>query len=142
MERVRTVEAAGLVNERIVLRGWLHQFRDLGGVTFLLLRDGWGIFQAVVDQEAALTTLRALGPESILEVTGKVVRQAQAPGGAELHDTQVHVLRAVHETLPFELNKREVRATLDTFLNHATVGLRHPKRRAALAIGATALRGF
>ena len=49
MERVRTIEAARHVGQRVRLQGWLHQFRELGKVNFLIIRDGWGTFQAIVD---------------------------------------------------------------------------------------------
>ena len=52
------------------------------------------------------------------------------------------ILEAVHEPPPIELNKREMRAALDTFLEQAAVGLRHPKRRAILRIEAAMIAGF
>jgi nondiscriminating aspartyl-tRNA synthetase len=50
--------------------GWLHQFRELGRVNFLIVRDGWGTAQAVVEDAEALGALRAAQVESIVEVTG------------------------------------------------------------------------
>ena len=49
MRRVRTTEAAEQLGEEVRLQGWLHQFRALGKVNFLIVRDGWGTFQSVVD---------------------------------------------------------------------------------------------
>lgn len=142
MERLRTIEAAGYVGQEVRLQGWLHQFRALGKVNFLIVRDGWGTFQALVDDEATLATLHGVGVESIIEVCGRIVAEPQAPGGVELHETRVTILEAVHEPPPVELNKREMRAALDTFLEHAAVGLRHPKRRAILRIEAAMIAGF
>ena len=34
---------------RVRVRGWLHALRRLGGMSFLVVRDGWGIVQAVVE---------------------------------------------------------------------------------------------
>ena len=142
MERVRTTEAAGYVGREVRLQGWLHQLRELGRVNFLVLRDGWGTFQAVIDDPETLSRLRAVQVESVIEVRGTVVAEPQAPGGAELHGTRVAVLAAVEEPPPIEVNKREVKANLDTFLDHAVVGLRHPKRRAALRLSAALVAGF
>jgi nondiscriminating aspartyl-tRNA synthetase len=66
----------------------------------------------------------------------------QAPGGVELHETRVSVIEPVSEPPPLEVNKREMKANLDTFLDHAVVGLRHPKRRAVLHIAAALTAGF
>lgn len=142
MKRIRTVEAARYVGERIRLQGWLHQFRELGKVNFLIVRDGWGVFQAVVDAPEVLEVLRSVQVESVIDVQGCVVAEAQAPGGVELHATQVTVLVPVLEAPPLELNKREMKAALDTFLDNAVVGLRHPKRRAILRGAAAAMAGF
>jgi len=142
VERIRTSEAAGFVGREVRLQGWLHQFRALGKVNFLIVRDGWGTFQALVDDEATLATLHGVGVESIIEVRGRIVAEPQAPGGAELHETRVTILEAIHEPPPVELNKREMRAALDTFLEQAAVGLRHPKRRAILRIEAAMIAGF
>ncbi len=142
MERVRTTEAAGYVGREVRLQGWLHQLRELGRVNFLVLRDGWGTFQAVIDDPETLSRLSAVQVESVIELRGTVVAEPQAPGGAELHGTRVAVLAAVEEPPPIEVNKREVKVNLDTFLDHAVVGLRHPKRRAALRLGAALVAGF
>lgn len=142
LERVRTTAAAGHLGEEVRLQGWLHQFRALGKVNFLIVRDGWGLFQAVVDDPATLAELHGTGVESIVEVRGRVVAEAQAPGGVELHGTRVTVLERVTEPPPIEVNKRELRAALDTYLDHAVIGLRHPKRRAILRIEAAMIAGF
>jgi len=142
MERIRTTEAAGQVGREVRLQGWLHQFRELGRINFLIVRDGWGTFQAVVDDPATLARLRAVQVESVIDVRGRVVAEPQAPGGAELRDTRVAVISPVEEPPPVEVNKREMRASLDTFLDHAAVGLRHPRRRAILRLAAAAVAGF
>jgi len=142
VERIRTTEAAGYVGQEVRLQGWLHQFRALGKVNFLIVRDGWGTFQAFVDDEATLATMHGVGVESIIEVRGRVIAEPQAPGGVELHETRVAIMEAVHELPPVEINKREMRAALDTYLEQAAVGLRHPKRRAILRIEAAMIAGF
>ncbi|MFL5806668.1 MAG: OB-fold nucleic acid binding domain-containing protein, partial [Roseiflexaceae bacterium] len=142
MERVRTTEAAGHIGQQVRLQGWLHQFRELGKINFLIVRDGWGTFQAVVEEPAALEVLRAVQVESVIEVRGVVVAEAQAPGGAELRMTEVTILEPVLEPPPIEINKREMKAALETFLDHAVIGLRHPRRRAILRLAAAAMAGF
>lgn len=142
MGRIRTTEAACHVGREVLLRGWLHQFRELGKINFLVVRDGWGTFQAVVDDPASLASLRAVQVESAIEVRGRVVAEPQAPGGAELRDARVTILAPVEEPPPLAVNKREVAAHLDTFLEQAVVGLRHPKRRAILRLQAAMIAGF
>jgi nondiscriminating aspartyl-tRNA synthetase len=142
LERVRTTEAANHVGERVRLAGWLHTLRRLGGINFLLVRDGWGLFQAVLETPEQMAPLAGCQVESVIEVEGRVVAEPQAPGGAELRDCQVQVITPVTEPLPFAINKRELKVGLDTFLDHATVGLRHPARRALFRLASGVMAGF
>jgi nondiscriminating aspartyl-tRNA synthetase len=142
MGRIKTTELAAHAGERVRLQGWLHQFRELGKVNFLILRDGWGTAQAVIDDEESLARLRGVQVESIVEVTGLATAVPQAPGGVELHESEVTVFVPVAEPPPVEINKRELKASLDTYLEHAVVGLRHPKRRAILRLEAALVAGF
>ena len=142
LKRIRTTAAAEHVGERVRVAGWLHRLRRLGGVNFLIVRDGYGLFQAVIDGPDALAPLRDAGTESVIEVEGTVVAEPQAPGGVELHDCQVRVVVPVRETLPFELNKPALSAGLDVFLDHAPVGLRHPRMRATFRLFGGILDGF
>jgi nondiscriminating aspartyl-tRNA synthetase len=85
LQRVRTTQAGQHVGERVQLMGWLYRLRRLGGINFLLLRDGYGMFQAVIDDADELACLRDIQSESVIEVQGLVVAEEQAPGGYELH---------------------------------------------------------
>jgi nondiscriminating aspartyl-tRNA synthetase len=139
LERIRTTEAVAHVGQHVKLAGWLHALRRLGSLNFLILRDGFGTFQAVLDDISSLSGCQA---ESILEVEGTVCAEPQAPGGVELHDCDVRVLVPVTEPPPLIISKREVKANLDVFLDHAPVGLRHPARRALFRIQAGLMAAF
>jgi len=144
MERIRTVEVGEHVGERVRVAGWLHSLRRLGGVNFLVVRDGWGIVQVVTESEAELGPLQdgVLGVESIVAVEGVVVSEAQAPGGVELHQPRIEVITPVTEVPPVPLNKRKITASIGTLLDHAVVTNRHPARRAVLRLGAGVMAGF
>jgi nondiscriminating aspartyl-tRNA synthetase len=132
MERVLTKELPSCVGEQVTVAGWLHQVRALGGVTFVLLRDRTGIVQAVFPRQPS--ELAGLQVESVLALTGTVVAEERAALGVELHDTAVTVLSPVRETLPFELNKKALKPTLETFLDHAPVGLRQPEKQGTFRV--------
>lgn len=144
MERLRTTEVYAHVGERVRVMGWLHSLRQLGGVTFLGIRDGWGIIQAVTEDERSLAPIREgnLGVESVLAMEGLVVSEPQAPGGVELHHVQIEVITPVTETLPIALNKRKLNAQIGTLLDHAAVTNRHPARRAMLRLGSGVMAAF
>ncbi|GCE04914.1 aspartate--tRNA(Asn) ligase [Dictyobacter aurantiacus] len=144
MERIRTVEVAGRVGKRVCVAGWLHSLRRMGGINFLIIRDGWGLLQAVAETEEEITALlpESVGVESIITVEGLVVSEAQAPGGVELHELKIEVLNPVSELPPISLNKRKLNAQPSTLLDHAPVTNRHPLRRATLRLSAGVMAAF
>nr|WP_320117287.1 aspartate--tRNA ligase [uncultured Marinifilum sp.] len=66
------------VNNTVTLSGWVQKARDLGGMTFVDLRDRYGITQFVFDMEnnAELCEMaRKLGREFVVAITGKVAER-------------------------------------------------------------------
>src|SRR5581483_2764097 len=57
MQRTLTTEITAHVGERVRIAGWLHSLRLLGSINFLVLRDGWGLVQAVAETEAEMAPL-------------------------------------------------------------------------------------
>jgi nondiscriminating aspartyl-tRNA synthetase len=116
----------------------------MGGINFLVIRDGWGTVQAVAETEAELSSLleHKGGLESVLSVEGLVVDMPQAPGGVELHDLQIEVITPVREILPVSLNKRKITANISTLLDHADITNRHLERRAILRLSAGVMSAF
>lgn len=144
MERIPTTEVKAHIGERVCVQGWLHAMRRLGGVNFLVLRDGWGTVQVVTEQEAELApiTQAELQTESLIALEGLVVASTQAPGGVELQQPQITVLNPVREALPVLISKREVKAQLPVLLDHAVVTNRHPGRRALFRLSAGVMAAF
>ena len=68
---------------QVTLAGWVQRTRKMGGMTFVDLRDRYGITQLVFDEsdDAALTErANKLGREFCIQVTGKVSeRQSKNP---------------------------------------------------------------
>jgi nondiscriminating aspartyl-tRNA synthetase len=142
MQRIGTDKVAGHIGERVKLAGWMHNWRDMGKFGFLILRDGAGTFQAVLDDPDEMEKLKGLQYESVLELEGLVAPEPRAPQGAELHNCQVTVVSPVLEPLPFEINKKELKPGLDVFLSFAPVGLRHLDKRALFRISAEIMAGY
>ncbi len=142
MQRIWSVDLPTHVGERVALAGWLHRLRRLSSVAFLILRDGQGLAQIVVDAPQQIEALAALPPESVVCVEGEVVASAQAPRGVELLASRVSVLEAALEPPPFELHRPHVPAQLPTLLDHAAVSLRHPRQRALWRLAAVSVEGF
>ena len=57
MQRISTLEVRGHTGERVYVKGWLQSLRSMGGINFLVLRDGWGTLQAVAETETEIAPL-------------------------------------------------------------------------------------
>ncbi len=141
MERVRSEQVAARTGQRVRVVGWLQSLRKLGAISFVIVRDGAGVVQAIAD-EASLGPLAGAHPESVIAVTGDVHAAPQAPGGVELRATEIEVITAATEPPPVLLHKKLANVPLPTLLDHAVVANRFPPRRAIFRIGAAAMRGF
>ena len=102
----------------VVLKGWVDQRRDFGGLNFVDLRDRYGITQLVFSPEldAGLAALaERMRGEDVISVRGEVrVRERKnaemATGDVEVYVTSVEVL-AVSATTPFVVSENDPRAT-------------------------------
>jgi nondiscriminating aspartyl-tRNA synthetase len=142
MQRIWTTQLAQHAGERVRLAGWLHHFRRLSNISFLVLRDSEGLAQVVVEEPALLEQLARLYHESILEVEGLAVAVAQAPGGIEIHQPSIQVLSASAAPPPFDLFRPTLKAQLPTILDYAPVALRHPRQRAIFRLTSASMEGF
>ena len=73
------------VSQTVTLSGWLYNSRSSGKLLFLVLRDGTGLCQCVLEKASVdpeiFETARHLGQESSLHVTGLVRADPRSPGG-------------------------------------------------------------
>jgi nondiscriminating aspartyl-tRNA synthetase len=134
--RVLSTELGAHVGARVTMAGWVHAKRELGAVSFLVLRDRTGLTQIVSGEPVELQ------PETVVELEGMVVAAAQAPGGVELHDPSFRVLSEPAEPVPLELRRPQLKETLPTILDLAPVALRHPRERAKFELAAASVGGF
>ena len=142
MQRVWSVDLPAHVGQKVVLAGWLHRLRRLSNVSFVVLRDGRGLAQVVVNDAALLERVAAFQPESVLRIEGEVLATPQAPGGVEVLAQRVELVSAAIEAPPFELHRPQIPAQLPTILDHPAVGLRHPRQRAMFRLSAASAEGF
>lgn len=140
--RIRTVELSQHIGQQVQLNGWLHARRRIGGITFLVLRDGWGTAQIVLEDETESVLDGSLMTGTVLSIAGLVVAMPQAPGGVELHEAQLEVLVPVREAMPLSLHKRELHAGLSTILDHAVLANRRPERQALFRLASAIMAGF
>jgi aspartyl-tRNA synthetase len=80
------------LGETVILCGWVQKSRDLGGTTFIDIRDRYGLTQLVfnTDTDAALReTSRGLGREFVIRVTGKVLERSNK--NPKMHTGEIEI---------------------------------------------------
>jgi aspartyl-tRNA synthetase len=90
------------LGQTVTLCGWVQKSRDLGAMTFIDVRDRYGLTQLVfnTDSDASLREIsRTLGREFVIQVTGTVLertsKNAKMPTGEiEINVTEIEVLNA------------------------------------------------
>jgi nondiscriminating aspartyl-tRNA synthetase len=120
----------------VELKGWVHRIRELGGVSFVMLRDRTGVGQVVVEGKVDLTL------ESVISVTGKPSANEKAPGGVELRATKIDVVSRAEPDLPFPVNGDPAKIGLDIILDNRPLSLRNPKLRSIFYIQSTIIETF
>jgi len=137
IERQLAAEISAKTGAQSRVAGWVQARRDLGGISFLIIRDRSGIVQCVFENwPSALPA-----PESVVIIEGSVTPAQQAPGGHEIRAKSIEVLQAVTGATPIEVAKED-RALPDTRLDHRALSLRGLEQRAILRVQAALVTGF
>jgi nondiscriminating aspartyl-tRNA synthetase len=124
------------VGREISVAGWVHRIRELGGVSFVLIRDRAGLLQVVYDGKTDLHL------ESVVRVRGTVTANEKAPGGYELHVAETEVLAAVESELPIPVNQDPAGLGIDAVLDNRIISLRNPAIREVFHVQATIAEAF
>lgn len=122
--------------EEIVMEGWVHRIRELGGVNFVILRDRSGTSQLVYN------TRPEFNLETVVRVRGLVADNPKAPGGVELQVAETSILGAAQSDLPFPVNQDATGTGLDTILDQRAISLRNPRLRSIATIQSAICRHF
>jgi aspartyl-tRNA synthetase len=102
------------IGQQVALAGWIHRRRDHGGVTFIDLRDRWGLTQVVANPVISATAHQAAmeaRSEWVVQVEGVVRRRPQGMENPTLAtgeiEVEVQVLRVLNpaRTPPFPINE-------------------------------------
>lgn len=142
MDRVLSRDVAGSVGKQVMVQGWLHKKRMLGGLNFINLRDRGGLVQIAVENKDEVEKLRGLQIGTVLEITGQVFEESRAPGGAELRDPSITVLVPVTDESPVEIDKplSHKSDNLDTLFDYRHIGLRSLQEQKVFKIRAGMMR--
>lgn len=139
--RVR-IEDVGKHDGQIVeIPGWVNRLRSSGKLMFMQLRDGTGVIQGIINKKEVdpevFSSCKTLGQESAVVVSGRVNADSRAPGGYELHVTDVKVVQGVDG---YPITPKE--HGTDFLMDHRHLWLRSSRQHAILRIRAQIMRSI
>ncbi len=80
------------VGKTVSLSGWLHRKRDHGNLLFIDLRDHFGLTQCVIENNnKSFSILEKIRPESVLTISGKVIKREKGTENLELSTGKIEV---------------------------------------------------
>ena len=117
------------VGQTVKLSGWIDTIRDHGGVTFLDLRDQYGVTQIVLHEECKISK------ESVITICGQVKKRAEETvnpkidtGTVEVHSETIVIQSKAVRTLPFEISESK-NTREEVRLKNRFLDLRNPAVR-------------
>lgn len=116
-----------LAGEDVIIMGWVHEIRDLGGIIFVLIRDREGMIQVTAPSKKVepniLEEIRKFRKESVVAIKGIVQDSNKAPNGVEIIPNEVTTLNLANQPLPMDPTEK-VKAEIDTRLDSRFLDLR------------------
>lgn len=101
-------ELKNFENKEVTLKGWVANSRDSKGLVFIVLRDGTGVCQCVVDAtkvtETEFADAKRAALETSINITGTVIKDEKQIGGYEI---QVNKLSLIQVSVNYPIAKKE-----------------------------------
>ncbi len=124
----------------VTLAGWIQKVRNLGAMTFIDLRDRYGITQLAIDEhcpEQVRQTADKLGREFVIQVSGKVIERASKnnkipTGDIEIAVEQINILNAA-DVPPFTIEENSDGGD-DIRMKYRFLDLRRPPLQRAMML--------
>lgn len=129
--KIQIKDLRGYQGRTATLCGWLHGSRSAGGILFLLVRDGTGVCQCLVEasETGAYRQAVDLPRESSLSATGMIRADARAPGGLEMVVSSIAV---IHKAADYPISRKT--HGVEFLMNHRHLWLRSQRQAAIMRI--------
>lgn len=128
----------------VLLKGFVHEIRDIGKLKFLLLRDMTGTIQITANKkdtkDEIFKKISKISRESSIAVEGKVKESKQAPGGKEIIPEKLEIINE-SETLPIDISERS-KTDISKRLDMRSLDLHNLKVQAVFKIQSEIVSSF
>ena len=136
------LQDASRIGTTVKVNGAVHTIRDMGDISFVVLRKRGGLLQCVFEDGFTAFDVKDVHEEEALEVTGVLESDERAPHGIEIRVKEVKVLSTPYDVPPLPVGKWKLGTSLEAKLNYRSVSLRNIRERAKFRIQEGIVRGF
>jgi aspartyl-tRNA synthetase len=131
-----------LDKQEVVVFGWVHEIRDLGGLRFLILQDKTGKLQITIHRhkvaKEVVEKAESLQKQYSIGIKGNVKKMPKAPGGAEIIPNEMRIFSVSKQPLPLDITGR-TKAEIDVRLDARVLDLRREECQAIFRVQHVAL---
>ena len=133
---------ASRIGTEVRVRGAVHTIRDMGELSFVVLRKRDGLLQCIFEEGTTDYAIKDLREEMAVEISGVLEEDARAPHGIEIRAREVKVFGRPYEAPPLPIGKWKLNTSLEAKLNYRSIALRNVRERAKFQIQEGIVRGF
>lgn len=141
LNRVLSKNLSNKIGQKVLLKGWVSQFRELKKMSFLILRDRAGYCQVFIPKNINISLLS----ETVVEIIGTVKEETQCRyDGVEVVAEEISIISKA-EVLPFPISREEGIPPFNTLNLFRPLTLRKEKERCIFRIHSeitTAFRNY
>ncbi|MEM5814943.1 MAG: aspartate--tRNA(Asn) ligase [Candidatus Aenigmatarchaeota archaeon] len=139
--RVYIKDLSDKLGEKVLVKGWIHDFRILGKLTFIILRDISGFTQVVLKGGEFQEIIKNIHQEDVIEVEGVVKKSSSEKFEIEIEAEKINLINKSEALLP--LDPREITKTnLETKLDWRFLYFRTEEGRAIFRIQTQITKAF
>ena len=122
--------------------GFVHSIRDMGEVTFVVLRERSGLIQCVFEEGVSALSPKELRESQTVRLCGMLQADERAPHGVEIRVKSGEILTSPYAPLPLPVGKWKLNTSLEAKLDNRSIALRNVRERAKFRIQEGIIRGF
>ena len=142
VKTLEELEREESVGTEVTVEGMAHSIRDMGEISFVILRSRDGLLQTVIQAGSEKEVLSEIREGQAVRVTGTVFKDERAPHGIEIHLADARILSKPEEPMPIAIDKWKLPTSLEANLNRRAIALRNVRERAKFRIQEGICRGF
>ncbi len=130
------------VGKVIKFSGCVHKVRNMGSISFIVVRTGRNLVQTVYSASDCKDKIDNIKEGIYINVAGTVVENKNAPDGVEIALSQLTVMSTPKAEYPLKISQGKLNCSIDLNLDYRSVSLRNPLERAVFKLQEGVVQGF